>query len=224
MRIACCIFAYEITKGIKSIGPLGLIKRNSRAKPFLLEQIDSVRDIFGGVDFYIVTGFENKKIQNILPQKKYIKTIYNKKYETKNHGSAIKLFGDTVKNNIEKYDGYLILEQNTLFKKIHNKHKKHSWISTTKKNDHHKDSLNVSSVDKYVRYLFYQTRGNFWCHNLYLTSQDFKHIISTSSEFHENMFLFEIINFLIETQGIKILENQISLVKDHIYFTYPKNK
>ena len=114
MKIACCIFAYEITKGLKSVGPLGLKKRNSRSKPFLLEQIESIKKQFGAVDFYIITGFESKKIENLLPNKKYIKTIYNDKYDTKNHGLAIKLFLDRIEHNTDKYSGYLILEQNSL--------------------------------------------------------------------------------------------------------------
>lgn len=225
MKIACCIFAYEITKGLKSIGPLGLTKRNFRAKPFLLEQIEYAKNIFGGVDFYIITGFENKKIEAILPKKKYITTIYNNKYHTKNHGSATKLFLDKVKDKIKNYDGYLILEQNTLLKKIKYKQKNKSWIATTSKHIQDSDNLNVLSVDsKQVKYLFYHIEGNFWCHSLYLTSRDLERIIGSDHLFHENMFLFEIINSFIDSKQVKILENKIQSTKDHLHFVYPKVK
>ena len=225
MKIACCIFAYEITKGLKSIGPLGLTKRNSRAKPFLLEQMEYVKNVFGGTDFYIITGFENKKIESILPKKKYITTIYNDKYNTKNHGLATKLFLDKIKNNLKNYDGCLILEQNTLLKKIKYKHKKRSWIATVSKHIGDSDNLNVLSIDnKQVKYLFYRIEGNFWCHNLYLTSRDLERIIGLDSLFHDNMFLFEIINSVIDSNQVEILENKIHSIKDHLHFVYPKLK
>lgn len=226
MKIACCIFAYEITKGLKSLGPLGSLRRNAKVKPFILEQINYVRDIFGGVDFYIITGFENAKIENTIPNKKYIKTIYNKKYYTKNHGLAIKLFFDEINDQLDKYEGFLILEQNSLVKNT-TKNKKQSWINTkTKtKNDRKTNNIDTISIDHHIKYLFYQLDGNTWCHNLYLTSKDLQSIIaSETSIFHDNMFLFECINAIIENTEVTILENKIVHNKDHIHFTSPKIK
>lgn len=224
MKIACCIFAYEITKGLKSIGPLGLTKRNSRAKPFLLEQIEYIKTIFGSVDFYIITGFENKKVEAILPRKKYIKTINNDRYHIKNHGLAVKLFFNELKNELHRYEGCLILEQYTLLKKLKYKQKKKSWIATIGKGICNSDNINVLSIDNKVKYLFYHIEGNFWCNNLYLTSSDLQSIISIDHLFHDNMFLFEIINALTDREQIHICENKIQSVKDHLHFIYPKAK
>ena len=56
-KIACFILSYEITKGMKSFGPLGLLKANSSSKELILCQIDSLNKLFDNPEIYVVSGF-----------------------------------------------------------------------------------------------------------------------------------------------------------------------
>ena len=67
MKIACCIFSYNVTKGMKSIGPIGSLKKNNKTDTLILQQIKYVRDIFRNVDIYIVTGFGASKLLKDIP-------------------------------------------------------------------------------------------------------------------------------------------------------------
>ena len=51
MKIACCIFSYNITKGMKSIGPIGTLKRTNKSATLINQQIVYLREIFKNVDF-----------------------------------------------------------------------------------------------------------------------------------------------------------------------------
>ena len=42
--VACCILSYEITKGMKSFGPIGLLKSSQNAKELILHQINNIKN------------------------------------------------------------------------------------------------------------------------------------------------------------------------------------
>lgn len=215
-KIACCIFAHDITKGMKSLGPIGIIKPNRNKQPYIIQQINYLKTIFKSIDFYIITGFEDKKIKNILPTKKYIHFIDNDKYQDTNQSYALKLFLNTITNKIDQYSGYFIIDQYSIIKHIPNKPKTFSWINTIKKNILDKDKLGVILNQDNVKYIFYNMGNIEWCHNIYISASDIKTLIGYQNFFHDNMFLFEAINALIDNQRLSLKMLSLRSIKDYI--------
>lgn len=213
MKTACCIFSYGITKGMKSYGPIGTLKRNKQSKELILFQIDSLRKIFGNTDIYIITGFGKDKLRQTVGEKKYIKYIYNESYSTKNYGHAVKLMLNTTAETLENYYGIFFTDANIIFNKILNKKKNHSWI-VTKKHIHNKktkteDYIGLNIKEKNIDHLFYNIGDFRWCNSVYLTTKDIKSIMSNTEEYYDNMFLFEVINKSIEKNRLSILNNML---------------
>ena len=137
MKIACCIFSYNVTKGMKSIGPIGALKKNNKTDTLILQQIKYVRDIFKNVDIYIVTGFGASKLSKDIPEKKYIHYINNDQYENKNYGYALNLFLRHISSNLDSYNGVFFLDSNIIIKSLTYKKIKQSWVvlrNVSKKN------------------------------------------------------------------------------------------
>lgn len=203
-KVACFILSYEITKGMKSFGPLGLLKANSSSKELILCQIDSLNQLFSNPDIYIVSGFGSDKIYKKIPSA--IKRIFNTEHETKNHGYAFRLLLSKIKDL--QYSGCFIMNGGILLGNI-NKNQKFpqnsSWI-LSKKNK--KSSLVKTKFmgpimnDKgKLDYIFYDIGEHSWCDTVYLCRKDLLKLSVDS--FCDNMFLFEIINKSIANNNIE---------------------
>ena len=225
MKIACCIFSYNITKGMKSIGPIGTLKRTNKSNALLNEQIIHLRNIFKNIDFYIVTGFGNDRISKELPDKKYIHLIFNEYYETKNYGYALKLLIQKLENRISKYDGVFFLDSNVIIRELTQKKIKKSWILIKKKPIQKSkiDHLGLSFNNDCLDYLFYNIGDHIWCKSFYLTQKDMITLMANQN-FHDNMFIFEILNEIIETNNIEIHPHKLKSKNDCVEISGLKDK
>jgi hypothetical protein len=211
-KIACFILSYEITKGMKSFGPIGLLKSSSSSKELILHQIDSMNKIFYHPDIFIVSGFGADKLDKKISGK--IKTLINKEYETKNHGYVLKLILSSIDTN--KYDGVFILNSGTLIKESIPKSSlalNNSWLLLQKNKKNYNRSKYIGSMldsQGIIDYMFYDIGDYRWCDTLYLCKQDVETLKPVISSFYDNMFLFECINRSITKYKIKYSQVVIS--------------
>jgi hypothetical protein len=213
MKIACCILSYNITKGMKSFGPIGLLKKNNSDKELILYQIEYLRKIFGSVDIYIVTGFGKEKLDKKILQKKYVNIIHNDEFNHKNYSYAFKLFLKHIESKLDTYQGILFLDSNILIKSLKQKKRTQSWIVAKQYKDMPgaEDFLGINiNASNIVEYLFYNIGHLSWCKSFYLTQRDTHAIIKNMGLYHDNMFLFEVINESIERLGLKLSVNQVA--------------
>jgi len=199
--VACCILSYEITKGMKSFGPIGLLKSSQNAKELILHQINNIKNIFNKYDIYVMSGFLSDKLNKKLPNS--IKKVFNPEYETKNHGYAFKLMLSSI--NIEDYSGLFIIHNDTLIKYKNNKLPlNQSWILNKKYRNNNNDTrlgLIIHSSG-FVDYIFYDIGETEWCNSVFISSKDLTTMKKNIDQYYDNMFLFEIINKSITTKDI----------------------
>ncbi|MEX0597212.1 MAG: hypothetical protein WD512_11990, partial [Candidatus Paceibacterota bacterium] len=86
-KLACFILSYEITRGMKSVGPKGLLK-SKQSKELINCQIANIRD--KSIDTYVILGFGLDKIKKRIEYPN-IHIIKNDLYESTNHGYAFEL-------------------------------------------------------------------------------------------------------------------------------------
>ena len=193
-KIACFILSYEITKGMKSFGPLGLLKANSSSKELILCQIDSLNKLFDNPEIYVVSGFGSDKMNKKIPGS--IHKILNIAHETKNHGYALRLLLSKIKDS--QYAGCFVMNGSILLGNINKNRalpKNSSWILSRK----NKKSLTKTKFmgpimnDKgKLDYIFYDVGEYNWCDTVYFCRDDLLKL--SVDAFYDNMFLFEVIN------------------------------
>jgi hypothetical protein len=212
MKIACCIFSFNITKGMKSYGPIGTLKKNNTSKELILHQIEYLRKIFGSIDIYVVLGFGQEKITNSVRNKKNINFIYNNDYDKKNYAYAFKLFLQNIKGKIDNYDGVLFIDSNVLIRHLSYKNTSFSWIvaKKTKKNMTNYLGIRTSDISDTADMIFYQLGKLVWCKSFYLSQKDIKTCMIHAHKYYDNMFIFEILNESIDKLGIKFKINETS--------------
>lgn len=197
-KIACYILSYDITKGMKSIGPKGLLK-SGRSKELINCQIQNIRDV--GIDINVVVGFGAEKIKKKILDSN-IDTITNDLYESTNHGYALELILDHYNNT--KYAGCLIVNDGVLFgpkikKIILNADTIHlpKLIYMQSDNKHRKDIFNIGcsiTETNYIQHMFFDLTNNLWAEIAYFDNQTLSSIQKLYSSNMRNMFLFEILN------------------------------
>jgi hypothetical protein len=205
INIECFILSYEITKGMKSYGPIGLLKATNSSKELILCQIECLNKIFHKPSINIISGFGNEKLYKKLS--KNIGKIYNDKFETANHGYAMQL----ILSNFDetKYDGLFIMDHGVLLKDVEiapASSFKSSWVLNRKikKNDvKNKYIGSVIDSDGAVDYIFYDVGPFAWCNVVYLSKNDIVQFKKNINLFYENMFLFEIINKSVSSKIVK---------------------
>lgn len=211
-KIACYIFSYEITKGMKSIGPKGLLK-SKKSKELINCQISNIQD--KNIDICVISGFGNEKLKKKIEHKN-VSIIDNDLYDSANQGYAIELILQTY--NQEKYDGCIIVNNGILFNSniktdiLLNRQDSKIYYTTgnDKKNNFH---IGCTINGKYIQHLFFNLSSNFWNEILYIDSSTielYKEIYKPSMR---NMFLFELINQSID-KGAKY--SPIKLKSNHI--------
>ncbi len=204
-NIQCFILSYEITKGMKSYGPLGLLKNNDHSKELILHQIECVNRVFSKPSITIVSGFGTEKLYKKLS--KNIGKIYNDKFENANHGYAIKLILANFDSN--KYDGLFIMDHGVVLKDVENlpcPPFKNSWILNRKTKKHDTKNKYIGSVmdaQDQLDYIFYDVGSLAWCNSVYLCKKDVEKLKASTNTFYDNMFLFEVINKSVSSNMIK---------------------
>ena len=63
-----------------------------------------------------------------------------------------------------------------------------------------------------------------WCKSFYLTQKDIKTMIEYSNNYHDNMFLFEVLNTSIEKINLNIHVNQTMSAQDCVEIRGIKDK
>lgn len=201
-KLACFIFSYEITKGMKSVGPKALLK-SKKAKELINYQIDSVKD--KNIDIYIILGFGSEKVKRKIDHQK-VSIIDNALYDSTNDGYALELI---LKNyDCDKYNGCMIVNSGILF----NKDIKLDIINSVKYNQskiyyfNHTDTndsfqIGLTIIDSYVQHMFFNLSNNIWNEIIYLDNHSVNQYKKIYNPSMRNMFLFEFINKSID-QGI----------------------
>jgi hypothetical protein len=199
----CC----EITKGMKSFGPKALIpmskKRN--ADPLIIKQIKEIHKLYDNTHYkiHVVVGFEHDRVLKVLKEYKKINTIIYEQYAHNNSAGAV--LESITKLGI---DDYLFIE-NGVISKYKPKNDSHSYIPVIKKYHNGLFPVGVTQTDTQAEYLFYDLEPK-WPEVVFLHKSDVDHIIKVSQDNTvSHMFLFEYINFLIES-GISFRTDHVS--------------
>lgn len=218
-KIASVILSYEITKGMKSFGPIGLLKSKASGKELILHQMEGLEKLFKNTDMFVVSGFGYEKLNKAIPQN--TKIIFNNEFQNKSHAYAIKLI--LAEYNPDSYDGVFIINNGGIVKaKIPSKNLpfNHSWVLSKNIKTSQQNSKFLGSVTNdqgLLEYIFYSVGQNAWCEGVYWCNRDIKKILSSIDSYYDNMFLFEVINKSI-TQNIKY--KQIVLGADEVISIY----
>jgi hypothetical protein len=201
-KIACCVFSYEITKGMKSYGSIGLLKRTQNSKELICCTVDYLQNEIKHKDIYVILGFEEDKIKKKLKDyhfKGYC--ISNLQYEAYNTGHAFKLMLNHIADQLDHIDGILFTNGNILLKKMPKFYHNKSWILVDKiKNK--ETFLGCRLKDNNPEYIFYNIGDVMWTEVFFIASKDLKEILKKQTLYHDHMFGFEIINTAMEKQHI----------------------
>jgi len=225
-NIGCCIFSHEITKGMKSHGQIGLLRSSAKNKELLYYSIRSIQKYSQYHPIHLIIGFEEEKIKkNLTDYNMSINTIYNEEYDTKNYGYAFKLFLQNIDNTyIDNVKGVLFILSNIVIKHLPKFNPKESWILTKKRYKTTQNYIGCTLQDCKVNYMFYNIGESVWTDVFYLTSTDIKKIISGIHNYYDHMFMFEIINTMIEKQKIDIRTVTLDKISDIVKINGLKDK
>lgn len=224
MKTLCCVMSYEITKGMKSRGPIGLLKKNNKSEELIVKQIDSLNTLFLHNDIYVVTGFGSEKLQKRLPSD--ISVIVNDKFSHSNQMYAFKLFLNNIQTETN-YAGVFILTSNIIIKHLQLTDHNRSWLITKNKNNRAKEEsllgVGLDNTQK-INTIFYNLGTLLWCNAVYLCKKDVEIINSNLDKYYDNMFLFEMINKSIDEYRLNIGINTLCNNNDCIIIRGPKDK
>lgn len=191
--INAVILMPEITKGMKSLGPKGLLPINKK-NSILEYQIKILKSIHRRIKICVIIGFEYEKLIPIL-NKNNIDYIYNDQYKIFNHGYSLKLYFDYINNsNVKKL---LVINNGILFNCIETFKKSildnQSQIFSIKNN---KSDFHLGTLSgKYPEYIFYDLPES-WTECVYFAESDIDNLKSlfNNNNTINNMYLFEILN------------------------------
>lgn len=203
-----------ISKGMKSYGPKATIPIGKKKTPLIIDQITKIKKHKNRYNINIVIGFEHKKILSIIEDYKIknINFIYDEEYEKHNSSGALITALDYVK------DKFVVFEDGVISSEIPNLN--HTYIPVLDKEN---DQFNIGTTtnESKVEYLFYDL-PDLWAEFLSVCSSDYNKIrellIKNKSKM-QNAFLFEAINFLIDSgvefQNHKIKTKSIQKIINH---------
>lgn len=211
-KLACFILSYEITRGMKSLGPKGLLK-SKKSKELINCQINNMKD--KNIDINLILGFGLDKIKKKINYSN-INIISNDLYESTNQGYAFELILNNYDSN--KYDGCIILNNGILIndeikRNILTNDRHISKIYYFNKPSADNFPIGFTIVDSRVRHMFFNLLENIWGEIVFINNAsmiDYKHTYNTTMR---NMFLFELINKSIDSgtyyKPIKTKSNHI---------------
>lgn len=204
-KVICCIFAHEITKGMKSFGSIGLLKSNKKSTELLFCIIHNMKKHIKNI--CLVLGFDKDKIMDKIKEYNLadkLGLIDNTKYCDHNQAYAFKLSIESIlktyNNNI---DGILFINNNNLIKNIPAFPKKKSWILIDKKSTKKRYPIGCFIKNNILQHMFYDLGDLSWAEIVYFSITDIQKIqTELNNLYYNNMFLFEIINTAVEHQNI----------------------
>jgi len=192
-KINAIILVSEITKGMKSIGSKALISIDHR-KSIIEHQIEYLQKNYSNIDITVATGFDADKIQK--KTKRYnITTIHNDKYDDTNHGMSLFMYLQKMKT----IENLLIISNGILLKeKLPTAIDESIIYALTKKNNDYNIGLNITEKNK-PTYLFYDFPIS-WSECVFLDASSIVKLrVVLVKDNMRQMFLFEIINYLLDS-------------------------
>jgi len=188
------IIAPEITKGMKSIGSKALLKIKQSVS-VIDYQIHEIKKYNSHTKITIVSGFEHEKIAKLYGHSKNINIVYNPNYTNTNHGASLSVFLDEVgcdKNLLVITNG--VLFKNNPFKLRSHDHESSLIYCINKP----KTNFDIGYIgDSRIEYLFFDL-PNKWTECVMFDTEALSLIRSVNKDKISQMYLFEIINLLIE--------------------------
>jgi len=225
MKVTSCILAYEIKKGMKSFGPIGLVKTSPNATELINKQIKILNKVFNG-KIYVCTGFGADKLLRKITNEDVF-DIYNNSYMEKNHGFAIKMLLKKIK--LDDSPGLFILNGDTLPKKFEPNNYNNSWVLAKKRNKKikHEEPIGFTLQDESqtVSSMFYGIGDYVWSEGVYICKDDWNRLKEgIDDRYYDNMFLFEILNLAIADGLIALTFLKLSKNSDSVIVKKEKNK
>lgn len=206
------ILGDKFQKRMKSKGSVGLLKTN---KDYLIvKQYRVIKKYFPNSKIIYIYGFDGKRLTSVLNNeyidiKQNIEFIYNQEYDNYNYGYSLKLAKNYFQDDILILFGYTQLSD-VICKKINiNKNTSQVFITNNKNN-----KLGCVIEKNKVENIFYDLENRLE-EVYFFTKKDaalIEQILKDKAITTKNMFVFEIINKLID-ENIYIKPSIITEVK-----------
>lgn len=200
----------EITKGMKSIGPRCLLplRKNLTVIEYQVSQLQKIKPS----KITLSIGFESEKILNTLHRYKTINYLINDKYAATNQ--AINLISYIKKHKPSQllvYSSGLLIKNNIILK--HQLYQNNSCKLFILNKSKHNFDIGCSDM-KNPDYLFYDMPEP-WAEICYLNQRAIEVLSDCSESSVEQMYLFEIINLLLQKNISfdKIYINKTNIMK-----------
>jgi hypothetical protein len=203
-----------ITKGMKSYGPKATIPIGKKKIPLIVDQILKIKQNKNRYDIHIVVGFEHKKILSIIEDYKIknIDLVYDSEYEHHNSSGALLSVIDKVQ------DKFIVFEDGVISSEIPNTNT--TYLPTLDKNST-EFNIGTTSNNSKIEYLFYDL-PNLWAEFFSVSSnntKEIKELLTHNRSKVKKMFLFEMINFLIDNDIVfvdcKIKSKNVQKIINH---------
>jgi NDP-sugar pyrophosphorylase family protein len=196
------IISPEITKGMKSIGPKLLLplRKNLTLIEYQISQLQKIKPS----KITLNIGFEAERILKTLYRYKSINYLINTNYIDTNEGNnLIKYIEDHKPNNLLVFGSGILIKNNPI-KKEHLNSFCQIFVLNKPKNNFR---IGCSDLDN-IEYLFYDMPEP-WSEIFYLNNDAISLLLSTNKKIFEQMYLFEIINFLL-SKNIRFTKTYIN--------------
>jgi NDP-sugar pyrophosphorylase family protein len=198
----------EITKGMKSIGSKCLLqlKKNMTLVEYQIIQLQKIKSS----RITINIGFDSEKIISILQKYKKINYTINSNYNNTNHGtnliSYIKKYSP---KNLLVFSSGVLIKNDIIDKKFLTDKNKIFVLNKTKQNF----NLGCCNTEN-IEYIFYDMPEP-WSEIVFLNTEAIELLLSYNEDYFNQMYLFEIINFLLKhnIEFDKIYLNKTDLMK-----------
>jgi bifunctional N-acetylglucosamine-1-phosphate-uridyltransferase/glucosamine-1-phosphate-acetyltransferase GlmU-like protein len=191
------IIAPEITKGMKSIGSKALLKIKQSIS-VIEYQINEIKKYNSHNKITIVSGFEHDKISKLYSNTRNINIVYNPEYTNTNHGESLSVFLDQMNPG----KNLLVITNGVLFKNNPFKSKINNNLSQIYCINKPKTNFDIGYIgDTSIEYLFFDL-PNKWTECVMFNQEALSLIRNIDKQKISQMYLFEIINLLIEKKII----------------------
>jgi hypothetical protein len=192
MNLSVIIIASMPTKGMKSIGNVGLLPITK--KQLILEKhIENIYATYPTAEIVIVGGFESKRMQKALKKHKNIKYVH---HDIKNYSNETQSFYEGLVKC--KNTKCIIFNANCVANKVFwskIKYRTKTSIAIINNNKKFNSNIGATLTGEKINYIFYGLPNKIT--NIYLLQQ--KHIeyfLKNYSEFWMSKYLFETMNIL----------------------------
>ena len=164
-KIIGCIFSYDITKGMKSFGPKGLLK-SKKSDELINCQINNILHTTDNI--CVITGFGSEKLIKRINPLYDIETIHNAEFNNYNEGHALELLLDKYTDDCS---GILLLS-NGLLLNVKIKDYAKSTIYTVKRTNNNSFNLGCIFDKNVLENIFYDIGTSVWCEAVFLSQKE----------------------------------------------------